>query len=111
VEIETKEGDWLVTCGLAGRGIHELAVRETRPDWQEEARALLNNVYQYLVSSGNRIRPAETMNYGFWLIKFCLDDRSLLVIHECDDTGANFVVGCSTVDGVLERPAPRLPIG
>lgn len=121
MEIETQDGNWLVTCGLASRGMHELAVREARPDWQDEARALLNYVHRYVVFSGNPIRPGETMNYGFWLIEFRLDDRSLLVIHEYDDMGTDFVVGaqlsmefwrdqhrvCRLAEAAFEPPRPN----
>jgi hypothetical protein len=60
------------------------------------------------------------MNYGFWLIKFCLDDRSRLVIHEYDDIGTDFVVGahlsmefwrdqhrvCRLAEAAFEPPRP-----
>jgi hypothetical protein len=93
MEIMSQENDWFVTSGLESLGMHEVAVQESRSDWQDDARALLAYVSQYVTAAGKRLLPQETMNYGFWLLKFSLGHDSLLEIHEYDAYGVNFVPG------------------
>lgn len=122
MQIVARSGDWLVTRGLAAVGMPELAIHEPRSDWQDDARYLLRSTGAYVVSSGNRIRAGETMNYGFWLVKFLASERSELVVHEYDEAGAKFILGarlamefwrhqhhvCKGADAAFHPPRPDL---
>jgi len=93
MDVLSQPGDWFVTRGLVDLGMHELALHDERPAWSNDARTLLAYTMQYVESSGNRIVPGQTMSYGFWLVKFVLNDSSVLEVHEYDEDGELFVKG------------------
>jgi len=81
-----------LTDGLLQLGMDEIAIGEPREDWQPDARALLDYVAAYVESSKRIIRPDETMNYGFWLIKF-RKTADYLEIFEYNEAATQFVAG------------------
>jgi hypothetical protein len=85
--------EYLTTDGLTRFGNKEITVREGRPDWQKDAGDLLMYVADYVSSSGNRIRAGETLNYGFWLLKFVAPQPRELEVFEYDLSGSRFIPG------------------
>jgi hypothetical protein len=85
--------EYLTTDGLTLLGMPELSVREVRPEWQKDARDLLLYVADYVSSSGNRIRAGETLNYGFWLLKFVAPENRVVRLFEKDLSGTGFIPG------------------
>src|SRR5712692_7034720 len=83
--------EYLTTDGLIRFGMPEVTVHEGRPEWQKDASDLLLYVADYVSSSGNRIRAGETLNYGFWLLKFVAPGRRELEVFEYDLSGSRFV--------------------
>jgi len=56
-------------------------------------------VANYLVESGRKIKAGETLNYGYWLVKFQPVDKNLLEVWEYDSEGTGFVRGGSLALG------------
>lgn len=65
-----REGLTSKTCGLARVGQSELRAEVASPEVLNESVAFLDYVAGYVVSTGKRIRDGETVNYGYWLVKF-----------------------------------------
>ena len=92
--IEVKRADgYLYTEGLATLGAAEIVLHEVRTDWRDDAEQLLAYIAKYVTSAGRTIHAEETMNYGFWLIKFVAHRAKTLEVHEYNETGAEFIPG------------------
>src|ERR1051326_1504504 len=89
-----KEGLSAITCGLIAHRLPELRVRVIDPQLLHEAEKFLRFVVDYL-RTGARIRPGETMNYGYWLVKFQAVNNELLEVWEYDRDGTEFILGGS----------------
>ena len=83
----------LTTEGLSALGAHEIGIAEPRIDWRNDAQELLSAIANYVMSSGRVILAEETMNYGFWLIKFRTSPNAALAVHEYNENGTEFVPG------------------
>jgi len=82
-------GDRIVrSVGLQAVGQMEIAarVRAGRAhEWDHRVMAVLNFVANYVVQTGARILPGETMQYGWTQLRFLQRTPSLLEVHELED--------------------------
>jgi hypothetical protein len=60
----------VATVGLTKRGQSELVITVDSTALVREAQSFLQFVVAYLDRTGVRITPHQTMNYGYWLVKF-----------------------------------------
>lgn len=85
MKVVSDENGVITTDGLRSVHMSELLIREPRVDWQEDARRFLEYVGRHVISPGRIIQPGETMNYGFWLIRFVASGGFLdLARHAAD---------------------------
>lgn len=91
VEIVREDG-FLKTAGLASRRQAELRLKLIGEGSERLGEALLRYVADYVAGAGKPIRSSETMQYGYWLIKF-VGDKSGLNIWEYDPTATQFMEG------------------
>lgn len=91
VEIMREDG-FLKTAGLAGRRQAELRLKLIGEESERLGEALLRYIADYVAGAGKPIRSSETMQYGYWLIKF-VGDKSGLNIWEYDPTATQFMEG------------------
>lgn len=83
----------LETRGLANHSYPELRVSLKTPVLAEQGEAFLGFVSQYLTQSKTRIKPGETLAYGYWLVKFELGDDGVLEVFEYNADAISFTKG------------------
>jgi hypothetical protein len=89
------QGSRICTDGLARRGQRELCV-DSVPDLAEETKDFLRFVVAYLDESDRRITAGQTLNYGYWLVKFVAvsaDEASPLEVWEYNADATDFAPG------------------
>ncbi|HEX7174810.1 MAG TPA: hypothetical protein VF240_05960 [Pyrinomonadaceae bacterium] len=86
------EGLSVRTSGLADDDQPELRVRVRDAALLGECEAFLKFVAAY-IERGARLRPDETLAYGYWLTKFSLADDGLLEVWEHEAGATAFVIG------------------
>jgi hypothetical protein len=82
----------LTTIGLTALGHHELRVEVSDEHLLDESRAFLETMVKYVIDH-RRIASNETVEYGYWLIKFVEIDPTTLEAWERDAGGTGFVRG------------------
>lgn len=107
------------TLGLNESGTQELSIRVAKPSLLLDAEQFLKFVVDYLISTGRRITAGETLNYGYWLIKFQQAIEGLEV-WEFNAAGTEFIPGgnlaltywreqhkiCETQNAEFDPPRP-----
>jgi hypothetical protein len=83
----------LQTEGLSQRDHPELWVRVDDPGLVAEAENFLRFVVDYIETQSTRIRPGETLAYGYWLTKFDLVDDGMLHVFEYNPEATEFIPG------------------
>jgi len=94
LEFET-EGTIICTRGLIARGLSEMRVRVGTAALLPEAKSFLKFVAEYMDSSGQRIKPGQTLNYGYWLVKFQAAADAVLEVWEYNPEATEFIIGAS----------------
>src|SRR5215471_11549460 len=89
-----RDGLAALTDGLTRRGLPEMRVQVNTPSLISECDNFLRFVADYL-ATGVRIKPGETLNYGYWLVKFQPVDHDLLEVWEYNPEATGFVLGGS----------------
>lgn len=90
-----KVGLAVTTHGLVDMGVPEIRVQVNVPELLGECEAFLQFIANYVRGSNVRIRPGETMNYGYWLVKFQSVGSNMLEVWEYNSEGTEFVLGAS----------------
>jgi|RhiMetdeSRZDD1v2_1073273.scaffolds.fasta_scaffold171932_2 hypothetical protein len=72
------------TTGLSKKGQAELTVAVDSADLLEEAENFLRFVVRYLDRTGARITAGQTLNYGYWMVKFEPIEGGALDVWEYD---------------------------
>jgi hypothetical protein len=90
-----KEGLKVRTEGLKLFNQSEIGVEVSDPALVVEGESFLRYLITYLNSSKVRIQPGETLNYGYWLVKFQASNGSLLEVWEYEPTAVEFVRGAT----------------
>lgn len=89
------EGLSITTQGMLSRGWSELRVQVDDSSLLSECKRFLEFVADYLVHTKAVIKSGETMNYGYWLVKFQALGPDLLDVWEYNAEGTEFVIGGS----------------
>jgi hypothetical protein len=82
-----------VTQGAQTRFGYEFRVKVNSPLLLQEADGFLKFVLSYLSKEDKRIKPGETLAYGYWLTKFEQASRDVLEVLEYNDDATEFVPG------------------
>ena len=88
----SQDGYALTTIGLTGLGSPELRVEVSDETLLDESKAFLETMVKY-VTEHRRIGPNETVEYGYWLIKFVEVDPTTFEAWERDAGGTGFTRG------------------
>lgn len=83
------------TVGLRKKGQAEISISVDSQGFLEEAEGFLRFVVDYLDHANVRILPNQTMNYGYWLVKFERIGDGGLDVWEYDPQLVHFVHGGS----------------
>jgi hypothetical protein len=83
------------TRGMVARGLPEMRVQVREASLLPECEFFLQFVADYLADSGKRINSGETLNHGYWLVKFQTVRDDLLEVWEYNAEGTDFVLGGS----------------
>jgi len=94
VQYET-EGYRVYTSGLARRGQAEITISVNSADLLKDAKDFLRFVVKYLEVENQRIMAHQTMNYGYWLVKFEPTSGGMLDVWEYDSELREFLLGGS----------------
>jgi hypothetical protein len=81
------------TSGLSKRGMLDIRVQVHSNDLIQEAESFLRFVLGYIHQNNTKINPGETMNYGYWLVKFEAANDNLLDVWEYSANATEFVPG------------------
>ncbi len=83
------DGDRLVrSVGLSRVGQHEICVRVShhrRHNIDHQVMGVMNFIGDYVLETGARIKPGESLEYGWTLLQFVERAPSLLEVHEIAD--------------------------
>jgi hypothetical protein len=90
-----RDGLVVSTCGMVARGLPEMRVQVREAALLPECEFFLQFVADYLADSGKRIKSGETLNYGYWLVKFQAVRDDLLEVWEYNAQATEFVLGGS----------------
>jgi hypothetical protein len=90
-----KKGLEASTSGLLRAGMPELMIRVEEASLLPECERFLEFVVNYVYESGRTIRPGETLNYGYWLMKFQAVNDDVLEVWEYNAEGTEFIRGGS----------------
>jgi hypothetical protein len=88
-----RDGLLIRTVGLAKRGQDELGIEGPTEDLINEAEEFLRFTVRYLSEEQTRILDGQTLNYGYWLVKFKSDGMGTLWVWEYNQDGSEFVPG------------------
>jgi hypothetical protein len=83
------------SCGIRAQGSPEIRVTVAEHSLLPECKRFLRFVADYLEQSGRRINPGQTMNYGYWFVKFQPVREDLLEVWEYNAEATDFVKGGS----------------
>lgn len=86
-----QDGLRVSTKGLLRRGQAELSIAVSSPDLIAEADFFLHFVVNYLNETGARITVGQTLNYGYWLVKFQPLPTGSLDVWEYNAEGTEFI--------------------
>ncbi len=89
------DGLSVFTAGLAGRGQAEIKVSVNSRELLKDTEEFLRFVVKYLETENQRITPSQTMNYGYWLVKFEPSTDGALDVWEYDPELREFQHGGS----------------
>jgi hypothetical protein len=89
------DGRSVSTSGLAKRGQTEITVSINSDELLKDAEDFLRFVVKYLETENQRIAPNQTMNYGYWLVKFKATVDGMLDVWEYDNELQEFQHGGS----------------
>lgn len=90
-----RQGLIVSTSGLSKRHSPEVRVQVNTPGLLEESEQFLRFVVNYLLREDVEIKPEETLNYGYWIVKFRAASSNLLEVWEYDPQATGFVMGGS----------------
>jgi hypothetical protein len=90
-----QKGLAISTQGLRWRGLRELRVQVNAPILLADAEELVSFLGDYLLREQTQLNPGETLNYGYWLIKFQAADDQFLDVWEYNPDATEFVPGAS----------------
>lgn len=79
-------GNRVTTSGLAAIGQAELTLCVRASDLLPEATAFLTFVAEYIKQTSARIRSGQTLNYGYWLVRFDECENGALDVSEYEET-------------------------
>jgi len=88
-----KNGLRVSTDGLLRKGQAELAITVPSADLLREAESFLRFVAKYLNETHAKITSGQTLNYGYWLVKFQPSGENGLEVWEYNSDGTEFVHG------------------
>lgn len=83
------------TVGLADQKHPELIVEVSDVGFIPESEALLLYITNYLLDCGAKLKPNETLGYGYWLIKFKKAGPKLLEVWEYNAQATKFIHGAT----------------
>jgi hypothetical protein len=83
------------TSGLARRGQAEIRVSVNSSELLKDAEGFLRFVVKYLENENQRVTPNQTLNYGYWLVKFEPTTDGTLDVWEYDPEFREFQHGGS----------------
>lgn len=89
------DGLGVSTSGLSRRGQAEIKISVNSPDLLKDAEEFLRFIVKYLEVEGQRITPNQTLNYGYWLVKFEPTREETLDVWEYDPELRGFLHGGS----------------
>ena len=89
------DGLAVTTRGMLQEGLPEIRVQVDTSSLLPECERFLRFVTDYLLKAGSRIKSGETMNFGYWLVKFQGVGKDLLDVWEYNSEGTDFVIGGS----------------
>src|SRR6266404_3895046 len=90
-----KSGLVVSTRGMTKRGLAEMRVQVDTASLLPESERFLQFVADYLADSGKRIKPGETLNHGYWIVKFQGVNDDLLEVWEYNAEATEFIPGGS----------------
>jgi len=93
--IFNKGGLVVSTQGLAKRGLPEVRVTVNTPTLLREAEFFLGFISDYILQQNARIKHGETLNYGYWMVKFQAANDNVLEVWEYNPEATEFVPGGS----------------
>jgi hypothetical protein len=85
----------LFTDGLSKRGQDEIMISVESSDLMPQAKFFLKFVVKYLDTEKARITSHQTMNFGYWLVKFEPAGDGYLDVWEYDSVFESFIHGGS----------------
>ncbi len=91
----SRDGLVVSTRGMVTRSLPETRVQVAEVALLPECEFFLRFVADYLTESGKRIKSGETLNYGYWLVKFQAVSDDLLEVWEYNADASEFVLGGS----------------
>lgn len=108
------------THGLASMQLPELEVSVADASLLPEAQRFLRNMGQALLDGEIHLHPGETVQCGYWLVKFDANGPGLLVASEPDADNTRFIPGatlalsywrdqqnvCKAADAAFDPPHP-----
>lgn len=115
-----RNGLVLQTWGLGRYSHPELRLSIKDSALLEEGEAFLRFVVDYLVQGDTKIKPDETLTYGYWLTKFVLSSEGVLEVFEYNAEATEFIEGaelaltywrdqhavCNQVRATFDPPRP-----
>ncbi len=81
------------TLGLRQRNHPELRINAGAPRFLPDAQAFLEFVVRYMEQTNARIKPGETLAYGYWLTKFERAQDDYLEVWEYNANATKFIEG------------------
>jgi hypothetical protein len=90
-----RNGLTVSTRSMAERGLSEMRVQVNLASLLPEAESFLQFVADYLANAGKAIKSGETLNYGYWIVKFQGVSDDLLEVWEYNPEATEFVPGGS----------------
>lgn len=90
-----RQGMTFFTEGLERSRLSEIQCEIEDTKLAYEARHFLAYLVEYMRQSGKTICAGETLNYGYWLVKFLRVNDNRIEVWEYDAQGTEFVRGAS----------------
>jgi hypothetical protein len=92
------------TIGLSGIGQRDIRVSVDDLDLLNGSETFLDVVISYIRQNNRKINPDETMNYGYWLVKFQESPHNdFLDVWEINLDGTTFTPGASRAIAYWEK--------
>jgi hypothetical protein len=83
----------LITNGLAYRGHSEIRLQLASQNLYAEGESLLRYIADYLIESHASVKSSQTMQYGYWLLKFVEESAGILDVWEYNQEATEFKKG------------------